>query len=291
VLAVPNGFVAANPIVHLRVDLETTATSLRSSDGNVELSPTLGVRGDIRDLGLTLLSSADDRPANDRSVTGSAVSLGRMIFLLSAQDPDGREVRDLGAALDLVVRLTAGDVLRAPDDLPRIGLARLEEANHIWLEIPSHLSDDGVVTAAVVTPGVYALMYFPSDSRPLACLQPALDGCPVAQTTEIREAVAVGTDVHRYNLTFDTAPAHLRAWLTDLPADYDLHLIDPNGTMIAESRNELTDDDLIELDVDQPGVYALYVDVGRNEFNPGVTYTLRVDSGALDGPVAPSEIE
>jgi hypothetical protein len=112
----------------------------------------------------------------------------------------------------------------------------------------------------------------PNDGPDSACL--LLDGMSLPGF--IREPS--GTRAYRVDIA-DPAE-HLLAALTDLPADYDLYLADPSGGVLAQSVQEGTTPEFLDLTI-PTGTYYLYVhvDPGR-DFDPEDPFWLHLSLGS-----------
>jgi hypothetical protein len=115
----------------------------------------------------------------------------------------------------------------------------------------------------------------PNDGPDSACV--LLDGMSLSGF--IRETS--GTRAYRVDIVDPTA--HLLAALTDLPADYDLYLADPAGDVLAQSVQEGTTPEFLDLTV-PTGTYYVYVhvDPGR-DFDPEGPFWLHL-SLAIPAP-------
>jgi hypothetical protein len=82
-----------------------------------------------------------------------------------------------------------------------------------------------------------------------------------------------------------SVPALLKARLSNLASDYDLHVVDVTSEIIRESIAEGTESEAIELQVDSAGTYFVYVNSGRGGYSENQPYDLYLEligpSGAL----------
>jgi hypothetical protein len=67
--------------------------------------------------------------------------------------------------------------------------------------------------------------------------------------------------------------------LTDLPVDYDLHVYDAGGSLLGESTNEGTQDDVVDLPNADAGTYMIYVNSPRGDTSDE-PYTLLVSTSS-----------
>jgi hypothetical protein len=120
-----------------------------------------------------------------------------------------------------------------------------------------------------------------------ACQQPADNGCPVEMNQAVTTVLVDPNTVHTWRFTL-IQPASVHLALTHLPADYDLHVYTGDGTLVGESTNEGTQDDMVDLSDTAADTYMVYVNSPRGEVDPTHPYTLEVDVPASAGAaVAP----
>ena len=90
------------------------------------------------------------------------------------------------------------------------------------------------------------------------CAQPASDGCPLPLDLAVAATIADPSHIHTWALSIPSAK-HLRFALHGLPADYDLHVFGPSGSLAGESMNEGVEDDVVSLADAGAGTYLVYV--------------------------------
>lgn len=126
-----------------------------------------------------------------------------------------------------------------------------------------------------------------SGAQAQECSQPSPDGCPVTPGEPVRAALASPDEVHMWLLEVPSV-GDIRAVLTDLSADYDLHVFAGDGSPVGGSVNEGTEDDRVGLQAAQPGVYALYVNSPRGEVaEASYTLLVQLDLASASAPTGP----
>jgi hypothetical protein len=96
------------------------------------------------------------------------------------------------------------------------------------------------------------------------CSQPSTSGCTIALNEPVTAVLANASDVHTWRLTLNSA-ARLHVALTNLPADYDVHVYTADGGLLGESTNEDTQDDVVDLPDAGAGIYIIYVNSARGD--------------------------
>jgi hypothetical protein len=118
------------------------------------------------------------------------------------------------------------------------------------------------------------------------CIQPSDGGCPVELNQAVTAVLANASDVHAWRVVIgQVVPLHIV--LTDLLADYDLHVYGSDGTLLGESTNEGTQDDIVDLPAAAAGRYIIYVNSPRGAVST-TSYTLAATASG-GGAVAPSQ--
>jgi hypothetical protein len=119
-----------------------------------------------------------------------------------------------------------------------------------------------------------------------ACQQPADGGCPLELNQAVTAVLVDPNTVHTWRFT-RTQAASVHIALTNLPVDYDLHVYAADGTLLGESTNEGTQDDVVDLSDAATGTYMVYVNSPRGEVDPTNPYTLEVAPVSAGGAAAP----
>lgn len=110
----------------------------------------------------------------------------------------------------------------------------------------------------------------------------------VATNTDIVSMIGTSTDKDYYKITTTSAAPKLKITLTNLPFDYDLRLLNSNGSQLAISQNGSTTSETITYNTPTAGAtYYLYVYGYNGAFSASQCYTLRANTSAtnfrLDG--------
>jgi hypothetical protein len=139
-----------------------------------------------------------------------------------------------------------------------------------------------VVLASLVAGG----FWLPSAVWADACPEPN-DGpesaCVLAVDAPVFGEISAQQDLDVYR--FDAlAPGTVRVDLSNLPADYDLYLVDSSGEVLGSSVQESTAPERLEVALQQPGAYFVYVTVDPSRtFEPGASYLLQLGLVAPGG--------
>lgn len=106
-----------------------------------------------------------------------------------------------------------------------------------------------------------------SLAQETACFQPAEDACPLVFGEPAAAALDEDGTPHRWRLEV-ASPGSFRVTLTALRADYDLEVLDPDGSVIGFSANEGTADEVIEVQPADAGDYLVIVYSSQGETSP-----------------------
>jgi hypothetical protein len=111
------------------------------------------------------------------------------------------------------------------------------------------------------------------------CIGPASDpgsACPLLMNLPVAGFLRDGGDTDAYRFSVASESTGIMADLTDLPADYDLYLVDAYGGILDQSTQEGTASEHVEGSLPE-GTYYLYVhvDSGRDP-DPTRPYSLRL---------------
>ncbi|MGI9148587.1 MAG: pre-peptidase C-terminal domain-containing protein [Chloroflexota bacterium] len=170
------------------------------------------------------------------------------------------------------------------------GLAYLECA----VGTPSFVADpDGLYHWALLGDRVAAWIGPQVDAPDMAldrpvCVGPAVDpvtACPLRLNVPVAGFLRDQGQSDAYRFSVSNSPTDVVVDLTELPADYDLYLVDDSGAVRAQSTQEGTSPEHLEQTL-PTGNYYLYVhvDAGRDP-DPTQAYTLRLSQA----PQAASE--
>ena len=119
--------------------------------------------------------------------------------------------------------------------------------------------------------------YEPNDAFGMAWL--------LSTNTTYSAAICVESDADYY--AFDLpANYHLRAYLINLPADYDLYLLNSDGVVLGSSTNGGMAEEVIQYDAIKGGRYVLLVQGKKGHFDPENPYQFGLDAWALPAPTA-----
>jgi hypothetical protein len=117
------------------------------------------------------------------------------------------------------------------------------------------------------------------DSAAALCpgLNDAGTACPLYPGASVPGVIASPGDNRIYRFDQPLPRANVRADLTDLPADYDLYLVDEFGSVLLESAAEGIAPEALD-GILATGSYLLYVhaDPGR-DVQPDVPYQLHLE--------------
>lgn len=98
----------------------------------------------------------------------------------------------------------------------------------------------------------------------------------ISVNTDVKGTIAPKYDIDHYEFTVSTGGT-INVWLTTLPGNYDLALLNSSGTQIAVSKNKGSKNETISLIV-APGVYYAKVYPTGNANSATSCYTLRVQT-------------
>jgi len=134
---------------------------------------------------------------------------------------------------------------------------------HHWAWVDGHLIDwIGPSADPPAAPDTQAAL--PSlDVAAPACVEPndtPDSACALVDGMSLPGFLSAPNDTRAYRVVSTAPQARLLADLTDLPADYDLYLADPSGGLLAQSVQEGTVPESVDLMV-PAGTYYIYVHV------------------------------
>ena len=128
-----------------------------------------------------------------------------------------------------------------------------------------------------------------AEPRPIradACAEPndaPESACPLADGVSLLGEIGDQRDVDVYRFEL-AAPGAVRVELTNLPADYDLYLVDLEGELLGSSVQEQTAPEALELSLPSAGQYLIYVTVDpARSYDPNASYQLQLSTIAPGG--------
>lgn len=98
----------------------------------------------------------------------------------------------------------------------------------------------------------------------------------IAVNTNISAIISSTTDQDWFKFTTTSTLKNIRVTLSNLPADYDLYLYNPSGTLLVKSENGSTTSETLKYNNAAVGTYYVLVK-GYNGANSPTCYTLRAD--------------
>ena len=99
--------------------------------------------------------------------------------------------------------------------------------------------------------------------------------------------IGTSTDMDYYRFVLDQT-ANINIYLTNVPDDYDMRLLNSGGTQLAISQNSGTSPEAITYANAAAGTYYIYVYGWNGTFNAQVCYTLTASASGAQGCSAPS---
>lgn len=98
--------------------------------------------------------------------------------------------------------------------------------------------------------------------------------------TNITARIGTSTDLDWFRFSNTSSARNIRIDLTNLPADYDVRLYNPNGTQVAISQNGGTTSEAIVYNTTTTGTWRIQVYGYQGAFNASLCYTLRASISA-----------
>ncbi|MFI5135238.1 MAG: T9SS type A sorting domain-containing protein [Chitinophagales bacterium] len=99
--------------------------------------------------------------------------------------------------------------------------------------------------------------------------------------TDVNAEIATSTDVDYYSFANTTAQPNIKVSLTNLPANYNIALLNPSGTKVASSNNSGTTAETIKWNNGVIGTYKVKVNGVSGSFSSTSCYDLRVDLNSV----------
>ena len=103
----------------------------------------------------------------------------------------------------------------------------------------------------------------------------------ITLNTPLLAQIASATDVDYYSFSNSSTQSNISVSLTNLPANYDLKLYSPTGTLLATSQNTGTASEIINYNTTVTGTYKVLVYGFNKSYNTINCYTLRAVTGSL----------
>lgn len=114
----------------------------------------------------------------------------------------------------------------------------------------------------------------------------------IAVNTNVTARIGTATDRDWFRFSNTTANRNIRIDLTNLPADYDVRLLNPSNVQVGISQNSGTANEAIIFNNGPVGTYRIEVYGYNGAFNATTCYTLRASVGTAafrEGAEAPSD--
>jgi bacillolysin/thermolysin len=110
--------------------------------------------------------------------------------------------------------------------------------------------------------------------------------CPLTNDMTLNGYIQASGQTNTYRFEVGSTNMHVTADLTSLPADYDLYLVDINGSVLSQSIQEGLSSEEVDTVLD-PGTYYLFVhsDPGR-VFDANNPYTIHLTLAPSAPPAA-----
>jgi len=99
--------------------------------------------------------------------------------------------------------------------------------------------------------------------------------------TDVLAEIATSTDVDYYSFANTSAQPNIKVSLTNLPANYNIALLNPSGTKVASSNNTGTTAETIKWNGGVVGTYKVKVNGVSGSFSSTACYDLRVDLNSV----------
>lgn len=132
-----------------------------------------------------------------------------------------------------------------------------------------------------VTGAFSAQVNFTTSAAPVACTDnfetnnTSNQAKSITVNTNITARIGTSTDRDWFRFSNTTSQRNIRIDLTNLPADYDVRLINPSGVQVGISQNTGTTNEAIVFNNGPVGTYRVEVYGFNGAFNSTLCYTLR----------------
>ncbi len=105
---------------------------------------------------------------------------------------------------------------------------------------------------------------------------------PISTGVSYNAVIANSTDNDYFSFNNTSTQKKIRVTLSNLPANYDLHVYRPNGALAGSSTNTGTTNETVIYNANQVGTYTAYVFGVAGAFNASSCYTLLVQLSATN---------
>jgi Pregnancy-associated plasma protein-A/Secretion system C-terminal sorting domain/Fibronectin type III domain len=112
----------------------------------------------------------------------------------------------------------------------------------------------------------------------------------ITANTAFTAQIATATDVDYYSFANTTATKNIQINLTTLPADYDVKLYNPSGTLVGSSANAGTTAETIKYNNGVVGTYKVYVYGYSSAYSATKCYTLKAQTSATAFKLANTDV-
>ncbi len=104
-----------------------------------------------------------------------------------------------------------------------------------------------------------------------------LQATPIVAKQQYSGGIEFAGDVDFYVLTIPPEQPNIRIKLSELPANYDLWLVNNEPKIVAKSSNQKKINEIIIYNLAPPGTYYLIVFHPKNKFEEGACYNLKFE--------------
>jgi hypothetical protein len=125
-------------------------------------------------------------------------------------------------------------------------------------------------------PTICSESFEPNDSKS--------EAAPITTETDILSQISTPKDVDWFSFSNSAAAPNIKVTLTNLPANYNLKLIDPSGVSVKTSRESGTANEVITFNTFLVGEWKVAVTGVNKSFNNTQCYTLHVSTSNVSFP-------
>ena len=111
----------------------------------------------------------------------------------------------------------------------------------------------------------------------------------ISLNTDVKGTIDVRNDIDHYQFTISSYGT-INVWLTTLPANYDLAVLNGSGTQIAIAETNGTQSESVSLSL-SPGIYYAKVYPRGNAYSASSCYTLRVQTGTASDVIVKKDLD